>query len=311
MTRREWLRSAGTVAALGLAFRRAPGALAAQAKTDLASRRAQMGAVPIEVTKVSAWLSLLSGPGGNVVVVHGTDGKVVVDSFVQPAWPKLSAILDGLGRTPIKGLIDTHWHFEHTDNNANFRAAGATVIAHINTAKRLSQTNELAGMRIPPVPAAALPNLLFAKTQQVTLNGEHLALSYVAPAHTDTDIFVHCEKANVFQMGDIFINGAYPYIDAGTGGRINGMIDAAELALRMTNARTQYVPGHGPLADRATFTRYRDMLAAVRDRVQKLKSGGRSLAEAQAAKPTADYDAALGKGTVGPDDFVALVYNTL
>ena len=100
-----------------------------------------------------------------MLVVHGADGKVVVDSFVQPAWAKLSAIPDSLGRTPIKGLIDTHWHFEHTDNNANFRAAGATVIAHNNTAKRRSETHDLAGMRIPPVPAAALPTLLFAKIQ--------------------------------------------------------------------------------------------------------------------------------------------------
>jgi glyoxylase-like metal-dependent hydrolase (beta-lactamase superfamily II) len=311
MTRREWLRSTGALAAYGIALRCAPAVLAAQAKTDLASRRAQMGAVPIEMTKVTGWLNLLSGPGGNVLVVHGADGKVVVDSFVQPAWPKLSAILDGLGRTPIKGLINTHWHFEHTDNNANFRAAGATVIAHNNTAKRLVEPHELAGMRIPPVPAAALPTLTFAKTQQVTLNGEHLALSYVPPAHTDTDIFVQCEKANVFQMGDIFINGAYPYIDAGTGGHINGMIAAVELALEMTNVRTRFVPGHGPLGDRATLIRYRDMLAAVRDRVQKLKSAGRSLADVQAAKPTADYDAAFGKGTVPPSDFVALVYGTL
>jgi glyoxylase-like metal-dependent hydrolase (beta-lactamase superfamily II) len=299
------------VAGYGLALGYAPAVLAAQAKTDLASRRAQMGAVPIETSKVTGWLMLLSGPGGNVLVVHGPAGKVVVDSFVQPAWPKLSAILDGLGRTPIKGLINTHWHFEHTDNNANFRAAGATVIAHNNTAKRLYETHELAGMRIPPVPAAGLPTLTFAKTQQVSLNGEHLALSYVPPAHTDTDIFVHCEKANVFHMGDIFINGAYPYIDAGTGGHINGMIAAAELALKMTNARTQFVPGHGPLADRAALTRYRDMLAAVRVRVQKLKSAGRSLADVQAAKPTADYDAAFGRGTVPPNDFVALVYATL
>ena len=118
-------------------------------------------------------------------------------------------------------------------------------------------------------------------------------------------------KANVLHMGDVFFNGTYPFIDASTGGRINGMIDGAERALKMTNARTKIVPGHGPLGDRMALTRYRDMMVTIRDRVQKLKTAGRSLAEVQAAKPSAEFDAAWGGGMLNGDGFVALVFGTL
>src|SRR5207248_65143 len=108
--------------------------------------RAQMAAAPIEMMKLGDNLTLLSGPGGNVVVLTGQDGKIVVDSFVQPVWPKLKQLLDGMGGAPIKTLIDTHWHFDHTDNNASFHQAGAQILAHENTKKRLSETHDMLGM---------------------------------------------------------------------------------------------------------------------------------------------------------------------
>jgi cyclase len=317
-TRREILHAVGVLGGAAVASRVGTGLWAAHLPSQtppqpdqLTVMRAQMGAAPIQVTKLTDALSLLSGPGGNVVVLDGTDGKVVVDSFVLPAWPNLKGTLDKISPAAVKVLIDTHWHFDHADNNANFRNIGAEIVAHENTRKRLSETHEILGMRIEPAPAAALPTQTFATTHMLQASGEQLSLSFVPPAHTDTDILVHYAKANVLHMGDVFFNGMYPFIDASTGGNINGMIGGAERALKLSDARTRIVPGHGPLADRAALTRYRDMLVSVRDRVQKLKQAGRSLADVQAAKPGGEFDAQWGKGMMAADDFIALVFNTL
>jgi glyoxylase-like metal-dependent hydrolase (beta-lactamase superfamily II) len=322
-SRRRFLRHAGLLSGGALLVRYAPADFfgapaqartiqAAAAKPDaVAAIRAQMALLPIQTTRLGDRLVLLSGPGGNVVVLHGADGKVVVDSFVQPAWPKLKAAIDGLEGAPVKTLIDTHWHFDHTDNNANFRAAGAAIVAHANTKTRMGESHDLLGMHFDPSPAAALPTETFTQKHALRANGEEIALTSVPPAHTDTDIFVHYAKGNVLHMGDTFFNGMYPFIDAGTGGRINGMIGAAERGLAIANATTKIVPGHGPVADRAVLESYRAMLTAVRDRVRTQKGAGRTLVEVQAAKPTAEFDAVWGKGMMPPDNFVALVYGTL
>ena len=324
-TRREMLRAAGAVAGGALLAKLFPGSLLAGAARPLpypqqagaapadplAAVRAQMGATPLESLKLSDNLTMLSGPGGNVVVFNGPDGKVVVDTFVQTVWTKLQQSLNGMGSAPIRVLIDTHWHFDHTDNNSNFRAAGAQILAHENTRKRLSEPHDLLGMHFPPSPASALPTQTFTATHRMQANGENLVLGYIPPAHTDTDIFIQYPRANVIHLGDTFFNGMYPFIDAGTGGNINGMIAAADRSLGMVDAGTKIVPGHGPLADRAALTRYRDVLVAVRDRVQREKSAGKKVEEVVAAKPSADFDAVWGMGFMQPDVFVSIVYNTL
>jgi glyoxylase-like metal-dependent hydrolase (beta-lactamase superfamily II) len=308
-SRRSFLRSAGVFTGGAVLLRYAPAGLLAQANT-LDARRAQMGAVPIETTRLGDRLIMLSGPGGNVVVLHG-DVKIVVDGFVQPAWPRLKAVLDGLDRSPIRSLIDTHWHFDHSDNNLNFRKAGAGVIAHQNTRTRLSQAHDLLGMHFDPLPTAALPTQTFASGLTLNANGEQINLTRVAPAHTDTDIFVFFPKANVLHMGDVFFNGMYPFIDASTGGNIDGMIAGVQDAMTIGDAQTKFVPGHGVLGRRGSLESYGHMLTSVRDAVRRLKAAGKSLADVQAAKPSASFDAAWGKGMMPPDDFVALVYNTL
>jgi glyoxylase-like metal-dependent hydrolase (beta-lactamase superfamily II) len=166
-------------------------------------------------------------------------------------------------------------------------------------------------MHFAPSPANALPTQTFAATQKMTVNGENLSLAYIPPAHTDTDIYIQYPRANVLHLGDTFFNGIYPFIDAGTGGKINGMIDAATKGIGMADARTKIVPGHGPLGDRASLTKYRDVLVTVRDRVQKLKSQGKKVEEVVAAKPTAEFDATWGGGFMMPDAFVGIVYSTL
>lgn len=327
-TRREWLRRMGLLGgsvvagAIGAGCGgteppaetpagEAPAAAAPPAEDALTTQRNQMAQAPIEMMELGTGLVLLSGPGGNVVVLNGPDGKFVADTFVLPVWAQLKSTLDMMGPQPISTVINTHWHFDHSDNNASFSAAGARLVSHANTPKRMSQSHELLGMQIPPSPAEALPTQTFADTHSLEANGERIELAYVPPAHTDTDISIRYTKANVLHAGDLFFNGIYPFIDGSTGGSINGMIAASDRLLKAVNARTRIVPGHGPLADRAALTRFRDMLATSRDRVQKLKMAGRTLEEVQKERPLADLDETWGKGFMTPDNYVALVYNTL
>lgn len=277
----------------------------------LPAMRAQLGAIPIQVTKLADNITLLMGPGGNVVVLHGPDGKIVVDSFVQPAWPKLKQDLDGMGKEPIKLLIDTHWHWDHTDNNANFHDAGVPILAHENTKKRLMETHEFMGMHFNPSPANALPTQMFKERHTLKANGEEIELGYIPPAHTDTDIYVWYKKANVLHCGDVFFNGMYPFVDATTRGSITGQIAGTDKLLKMADNNTKIIPGHGPLGDKAALTKYRDVMVTVRERVAKLKSSGKSVEEVIAAKPSAEYDDAWGKGFMNPKDFLTVVYNTL
>jgi cyclase len=288
----------------------------------LASMRAKFNAVPMETQKLADNVTMFDGPGGAVTVLNGPDGKFVVDTFVAPAWPRLKEALDGLGSAPVKYVIDTHWHFDHTDNNANLHATGATVLAHENTTKRMSEPHDLpvlyrgadgalASLHFDPSPAEALPQQTFATSYQLRANGETLALQHVAPAHTDSDIYVHFRNANVISMGDLFFNGMYPYIDPGTGGSIDGMIAAADKILSVADNHTKIVAGHGPLGNKADLTKSRDMLITSRDRVEKLKSAGKSAQEAVAEKPFADLDPVWGKGIINGDQFVQIVYLTL
>jgi cyclase len=288
----------------------------------LTSMRAKFNAVPMETQELADNVTMFDGPGGAVTVLNGPDGKFIVDSFVAPAWPRLKEALDDLGSAPVKYVIDTHWHFDHTDNNAHLHATGATVLAHENTRKRMSEPHDLpvlyrgadgalASLHFDPSPAEALPQQTFATSYQLRANGETLALQHVAPAHTDSDIYVHFQNANVISMGDLFFNGMYPYIDPGTGGTINGMIAAADRILSLGDNSTKIVAGHGPLGNKADLTKSRDMLIASRDRVQKLKSAGKSAEEAVAEKPFADLDPVWGNGIINSEQWVQIVYLTL
>jgi len=272
-----------------------------------------MGTVPIHSQPLAENLTLLSGPGGNVVVLNGPDGKIVVDTFLLPAWPKLKENLDGLGNAPLKTVIDTHWHVDHTDNNANLYAAGATVLAHDNTKTRMAEPHDsaLMGLHFPASPADALPQQTFSSSKELHANGEIVMLQYFQPAHTDTDIYIHFQKAKVIHMGDTFFNGFYPVIDASTGGKINGMILAADKILTLVDNNTKIVPGHGPLGNKADLTKFRDMLVVARDRVQKLKTAGKSAGEIAVSKPFADLDATWGKGFFNGDVFAQVVYSAL
>jgi cyclase len=322
LTRRDLLRHtarlAGAAFALnglprfaGTAFASPFDFLPQAAGDPVEAMRKQMGAIPITRAPLADKLTMLSGPGGNVVVLNGPDGKVVVDTFFQNVWDKLKPLLDGMDNAPIKMAIDTHWHFDHSDGNENFRAAGAEILAHENTTKRLGEPHDLLGMHFEPRPAAAMPTKTFKTTEQLDVNGEQVHLGYAPPAHTDTDIYIHFTKGNVLHMGDLFFNGSYPFIDMSTAGNIGGMIAATDSMLMLVDDKTKIVPGHGPLGDKAALTRYRDMMATVRDRVQTLKTSGQTLEQVLAKKPSAELDEQWGKGFIPPDVFVTIVFNSL
>ena len=332
-SRREMLRGSATLAGSALLAQFFPTTLlrassmsnaqsAPSAADLLASMRTKFNAAPLQSQKLADNVTMLSGPGGSVVVLNGPDGKFVVDTFVAPAWPRLKEALDGLGNAPVKCVIDTHWHFDHTDNNAPLRTAGATVLAHENTRKRMSEPHDLpvlyrgpdgalAGLRFDPSPVEALPQQTFASSYKLQANGETLVLQHVPPAHTDTDIYIHFENANVIQMGDLFFNWMYPYIDPSTGGTISGTIAAADRILSLAGNDTKIVAGHGPLGNKADLRKFRDMLVTSRDRVESLKSAGKSVQEVVAERPFADLDAIWGNGIINSEQWVQIVYLTL
>ena len=217
---------------------------------------------------------MLSGPGGNVVVLNGPDGKLVVDTFVRPAWPPLkrrSTRMGGADHDRDQHALALRSRRQQRELPQRQRGRSSRS----NTKKRLSETARPARHALPArADRRAADRRRSTTRHKLYVNGEQVDLGYVPPAHTDTDITVASPKANVLHLGDLFFNGMYPFIDASTGGNINGMIAAADQALERSTRETKIVPGHGPLADRARADRYRDMLVTVRDRVAKLKAAG-------------------------------------
>jgi len=287
-----------------------PAAWTQQPSPSVARRRAFMGKSPIVTTRLTDALAMLSGPGGNVVVFAGPDGKVVVDTFVQPAWTALKRVLDQMSAAPVHTVIDTHWHFDHADNNDSFRKDGATVLAHANTPRRMSETHVVMGMQMVPVAKESLPTRTFTDSHTLNVSKERIEARHIPPAHTDTDLSVHFTHANVLHLGDVYFNGGYPFIDTSTGGNIEGQIAGASLGLTIADSSTRIIPGHGPVSDSTTLRKYRDMLVTVRDRVKKLKASGRTLEEVIAEEPTADLDAAW-PAFMRPAFFIGTVYATV
>jgi glyoxylase-like metal-dependent hydrolase (beta-lactamase superfamily II) len=252
----------------------------------------------------------LLGPGGNIAVLTGPDGKLLVDAEVVTARSNVAAALASINADPVKQLINTHWHFDHTGGNEWLHQAGASILAHENTRKRLSADTRVEGWvyTFPAASAGAIPTSVFQDEHTVHANGSTLALKYYGPSHTDSDISVYFTEADVLHTGDTFWNRNYPFIDYSTGGSIDGQIRAAEANLGKVSATTIVIPGHGAVAGKADLTLFRDVLVEARDKVAKLKKQGRTLEEVVAAKPTAAYDAEWGKSFQTPKSFLGWVY---
>jgi glyoxylase-like metal-dependent hydrolase (beta-lactamase superfamily II) len=266
---------------------------------------------PIKTYKLRNNISVLEGSGGNIAVLTGPDGKLLVDAGISVSRPQLSKTLAELGNEPIAHLINTHWHFDHADGNEWLHSAGAKIIAHENTRKYLSNVQRVEDWdyNFLPPPVGALPAEVFAKEHNLKLNGASIALKHYGPAHTDSDISVTFGEANVLHVGDTFWNGIYPFIDYSTGGSIDGMISASDANLAVAKNDTIIIPGHGkPVSNKAELQEFRDMLVAIRDNVGNLKKQGRTRDETVVAKPTAAFDAKFGQFVIDPGFFTRLVY---
>lgn len=256
-------------------------------------------------------VSVLEGSGGNVAVLTGPDGQVLIDAGIGVSRPQMAKALADLGADPITHLINTHWHFDHTDGNTWLNSAGAKIIAQENTRKYLSEVQRVEewDYNFLPLPSGGIPSEVFASEHNLKLNGLSIGLKRYAPAHTDSDICVTFAEADIVHVADTFWNGIYPFIDYSTGGSINGMIAASDANLAATTDKTIIIAGHGqPVSNRIQLKEFRDMLVTVRDNIAALKKQGRSKAEAVAAKPTAAFDAKFGNFVIDPGFFTRLVY---
>jgi len=255
-------------------------------------------------------VSVLLGPGGNIAVLTGPDGKLLVDAEIVTARPNVTAALARINSDPIRQLINTHWHFDHTGGNEWLHEAGASILAHENTRKHLLVDTRVDGWKhtFPAAPAGAIPSTVFANDYSVHVNSTSLLLKHYAPAHTDSDISVYFEEADILHAGDTFWNRDYPFIDYSTGGSIDGQIRAAEANLGMVTDKTIVISGHGPVGSKADLVLFRDVLVEIREKVAVLKKQGRSLPEVIAAKPSARYDAEWGNLFMTPRAFLSLVY---
>jgi glyoxylase-like metal-dependent hydrolase (beta-lactamase superfamily II) len=256
---------------------------------------------------------MITGQGGNMGALLGSDGTLLVDDQYAPLTEKILAAVRSAGGGPVRFVVNTHWHADHTGGNENLGRGGAVIVAHDNVRQRLStgQFIEAFNHRVEPAPAAALPVVTFAEGVTFHLNGETVRVFHVPPAHTDGDAVIHFLDSNVLHTGDLMFNGMYPFIDVDSGGSVRGAIAAVERMLELVGPETRIVPGHGPLADRAALVTYRDMLRDITDRVQALIDQGRSRDEVIAAKPTAAYDERWGGGFFEPDAFVGMVHDGL
>lgn len=268
--------------------------------------------VQIRVEQLAPGVAVLFGQGGNIGLSYGVDGNVIIDDQYAPLTPKILAAIASLDSDPVRFVINTHWHFDHTGGNENFGKSGAVIVAHDNVRVRMAAGQLMAAFNqtIPPAPKAALPVVTFGDGVTLHLNADTLQVTHVDNAHTDGDALVYWKDANVLHMGDIFFNKiSFPFIDLDSGGSIDGMIAAAGRGLQIAGDATRIIPGHGPVATKAELAAYRDMLADIRAKIAAGIKAKKSLAQIKASAPTARYG--MTDGFVKPDAFVETVYNSL
>lgn len=270
-----------------------PGGLVAQSRIAYES-------TPLLTAQIRSGVFVFAGAGGNLTAIMGSPGGAIVDTGYGPRVAEIEDATAGvLGRMP-RWVINTHWHFDHTDGNAAFAAAGATILAHTNSRARLSTSQYVPSLswRISASPRKAWPSLTFDHPFTLDIGTEELHLLPQAPAHTDGDVAVFLSQANVLVTGDLFTHRSYPVIDESSGGSLRGMIEAVENLLPMIDKDTVVVPGHGAVTNRAGLAAFLDMLRSIEDRILVLIEAQREIPEIAAARPTADFDSVWGRGYV-------------
>lgn len=269
--------------------------------------------VEIHAVPLRGGLHMLLGRGGNLLVCTGPDGVLVIDDQYAPLAPRILAAIAAIDPGPIRWVVNTHWHSDHTGGNAPMRETGAVVVAHDRVRERMStdQFVEALGRRVPAALPDALPTVTFSESLRFHFNGDEIRVVHVPRAHTDGDAMIHFVRADVLHTGDAFVSGMYPFIDGSSGGSLTGLISAVDRMLGVVGADTMVVPGHGPLSGRDELIAYRTMLVDVRDRLSAAIAEGRSRAEVVASRPTAHLDDVYGAGFMKPDRFVELAYDSL
>ncbi len=278
-----------------------------------AANAQDMTNVVIEAKRVSDNVYMLTGEGGNVGLSVGEDGAFLIDDQFAPLTERILATVAELSPEPVRFVVNTHWHRDHTGGNEHLGEAGAIIVAHENVRTQMSTDHFMKAFNqtIEASPQGALPVITFAQSMTFYWNGDEVRVLHVGPAHTDGDSIIFFREANVIHMGDTFFNGMYPFFDVSTQGSIAGMIQAADTVLRLADDQTKIIPGHGPLGGVAELRASRAMLQTVHDRVQKLIRDGASQKEVVAAKPTRDLDAEWGGGFMKPDRWVGIVYDSM
>jgi cyclase len=278
-----------------------PASVAAQQELDT---------VQIRTEQVGPGVYVLFGSGGNIGLAVGSDATFVVDDQFAPLTPKILAAIRAVTPNPVKFVVNTHWHFDHTGGNENLSAAGALIVAHENVRKRMTTGEFIRALNrsIPPAAAGALPVVTFTDAVTFHLNGDSLVVQHVAPAHTDGDAIIHFTKANVIHTGDVFHNAGLPFVDRSSGGSIHGIIAAADRIIAMSDGRTRIVPGHGPVADRARLQAWRNALVTLVDQVQRQIAAGRTVDQVLAANLTEPY---AKEWPAGHERFIRILYEEL
>jgi cyclase len=270
-----------------------------------------MSQAQVETQRISDGIYMLTSRGGNVGVSVGDDGVAIIDDQYAPLAPKIVAALQKLSNKPVRFVVNTHWHGDHTGGNEAFGKGGSIIVSHGNVRRRMSVEQVTAWGKVPASPVAALPIITFDRAVTLHWNGEDLEVIHVPNAHTDGDAIIRFRKSNVVHMGDIFFNYWYPFIDTASGGSVNGVVSAVDAVLASIDDKTKIIPGHGELAAKADLVTYRDMLVTVRDRITKLIEEGRTREEVVAAKPSREFDERWGDKFLKADQWVGLLYDDL
>ncbi|WP_417613538.1 MBL fold metallo-hydrolase [Parasphingorhabdus sp.] len=293
-----------------LLFAASPLALSAGSES-LAQEADRFATVEIKAEPLADGIAVLFGAGGNIGISYGPDGTVLIDDQYAPLTPKIQAAIADLGAEPVKYLINTHWHGDHSGGNENFGEAGALIMAHDHVRERMQGIQKSGNGNDPASPVKALPTVTYHDGIKLHLNGDEVQVKHMKHAHTDGDSIVFWKNANVVHMGDLFFHKVtLPFIDLNSGGNARGMLAAADKVLAMVDDDTKIIPGHGPMATKADLIAYRDMLKTVIEAVEKAQGEGKSLEQVQAMKPAAQWDVnpdAFIKG----DAFVEAVYKSL
>lgn len=274
---------------------------------------AQDKKVEFTTFQLSDTVYMLRGRGGNVGISTGPDGLFIIDDQVRPVTLPLLEAIRKVSDKPIRFVINTHYHGDHTGGNETIGKAGTLIIAHdkVRTRMNTDQVSIFMQKTIPAYAKSALPVVTFNDRMSLHLNGETATVYHVAHGHTDGDSIIHFPASNVIHMGDMYFNGLYPYVDLDAGGSVQGMVQAADLALSLADDTTRIIPGHGPLAMTEDLRAYRDYLIEASTNVQTLIDEGKNLQQIIAAEPTAEWDESLGKAWITPAQFIVFIYNSL